>query len=77
MIRINLLTGTAWTKSIEVEGTLQSDIIGLLDDYFYTHGVEGFPVALYNDVTDDEMDIYIPINGGQYWIEGIASIEEI
>ena len=64
MLKINLLTGTAFTVAIKVEGDINSDLIRLLDEYYYEHGT--LPVGM-----------YIPINGGEYWIEGVSSVEEV
>jgi len=74
-MRINLLTGTAWTKSIIVDGDEKSDILQLIDDYYEEH--KDLPVAMYtmDQLDEDELNTYIPINGGEFWIEGIASID--
>ena len=75
-----------WTKSIEVEGHMGSDLVQLLDDYYNEYG--DLPVQLYTlreleEVYDDEdelniiLDEMIPINGGEYWINGIEYVEEI
>lgn len=76
-LQINLLTGTAWTKKIIVEGNLQGDILQYIDDYYYENGE--LPVSMYTteELEDYELETFIPINGGEYWIEGIASIEDI
>jgi hypothetical protein len=86
MLRIHLQTGLMWTKSIEVEGHMGSDLVQLLDDYYNEYG--DLPVQLYTlreleEVYDDEdelniiLDEMIPINGGEYWINGIEYVEEI
>lgn len=81
MIRIHLMTGTAFTESIDVEGNLHDDLIELLDEYYNDHGE--FPVAMYHplddleELSEEEMEEMIPINGGEYYLEGIAHVEEI
>ena len=86
MLRIHLQTGLMWTKSIEVEGHMGSDLVQLLDDYYNEYG--DLPVQMYTlrelgEVYDDEdelniiLDEMIPINGGEYWINGIEYVEEI
>lgn len=87
MLKINLNTGLAWTKSIMVDGSLNDDLLALIDEYYSENGE--LPVRMYtmdeineiyehdeNDI-DDALENMIPINGGEYWIDGIDSIEEI
>lgn len=85
MLRIHLNTGTAWTRSIEVDGSLQDDLIQLIDDYYEEKGE--LPVVIYTMEelyeTYDEQDLnevldeMFPINGGEFWIDGISHVEEI
>jgi len=85
MIRIHLQTGTAWTKTIEVDGSLQDDLIQLIDDYYEENG--DLPVKLFTmeelmeiydeDEIDEELEQMIPINGGEFWIDGVSHVEEI
>ncbi len=86
MIRIHLKTGLAWTKSIEVGGHLGDDLVQLLDDYYNEHG--DLPVQMYtlreleqiyegDDELNTILDEMIPINGGEYWIDGIEYVEEV
>ena len=74
-VKIHLLTGTVWTKAIECEGDERSDLLQLIDDYYYEHGE--LPVAMYKteDLSEEELKTYIPINGGEYWIEGISHVD--
>ena len=84
MIRIHLQTGTAWTKAIEVDGGLQDDLIQLIDDYYEENG--DLPVKLFTmeelmeiydeDELDEELETMIPINGGEFWIDGVSHVEE-
>lgn len=74
-LKIHLLTGTMWTKIIEAEGDEHSDLVQILDDYYYKH--KTLPVAMYetNDLSEEDLETYIPINGREWWIEGISHIE--
>lgn len=88
MLKINLSTGTVWTQQIILEGTKNDDILSLIDQYFIDNNND-LPVFMYT--LDDLIEIYgddsnelesalcemLPINGGEYYIEGIVSIEEI
>ena len=90
MLEIHLLTGLAWTKSILVEGTPYDDIGALIDDYYLEHG--DLPVPMYEledliegkifKTQEDEWEYLdylgvLPINGGEYYIDGISRIEEV
>lgn len=78
-LRIHLLTGLAWTKHIDIkDATMQDDIMACIDGYYSEMGE--LPVPMYDMIEDDlneeDMEQMIPINGGEFWIEGIAHIEE-
>ena len=85
MLKIHLNTGTVWTKSIEVEGSLQDDLLQLIDNYYEEKGE--LPVSTYTTEELYEMyeeqdlnevlDAMLPINGGEFWIDGISHVEEI
>ena len=85
MLKIHLNTGTAWTKSIEVDGSLQDDLLQLIDNYYEEKGK--LPVTtytmeeLYETYEEQELDevlnAMLPINGGEFWIDGISHVEEI
>lgn len=85
MIRIHLQTGTAWTKAIEVDGNLQDDLVQLIDGYYEENG--DFPVQMFTmeelmeiydeDEIDSELENMVPINGGEFWIDGVSHVEEI
>lgn len=84
MLRIHLLTGTAWTKEIEVEGDKYDDLLELIDEYYEVE--EELPVPMYNmteleemygDDLDMELETMLPINGGEFWINGVSHIEEV
>lgn len=85
MLKIHLNTGTVWTKSIEVEGSLQDDLLQLIDNYYEEKGE--LPVSTYT--MEELYEIYeeqdlnevlnemLPINGGEFWFDGISHVEEI
>ena len=77
MLKIHLLTGLAWTQEITVEGDERSDLLQCIDDYYAEH--KELPVAMYepSKLDAEEIETYIPINGGQFYIEGISHIEVI
>ena len=85
MLKIHLNTGTAWTKTIEVDGSLQDDLVQLIDNYYEETG--DLPVQMFTmeelmeiydeDELDGELETMIPINGGEFWIDGISHIEEV
>ena len=79
MLRIHFSTGTAWTKIIEVEGQLHNDLLVLIEEYVMEHEEE-FIKYDYNELleehTDEEInELYLPINGGEYYINTIVNIE--
>jgi len=85
MLKIHLQTGTAWTKVIEVDGSLQDDLVQLIDGYYEENG--NLPVKLFTmeelmdiydeDELDEELEQMIPINGGEFWIDGVSHVEEV
>ena len=85
MIRIHLQTGTAWTKAIEVDGSLQDDLVQLIDNYYEETG--DLPVQMFTmeelmeiydeNELDEELETMIPINGGEFWIDGVSHVEEV
>ena len=92
MLRIHFKTGTAWTKSIEVEGHLHSDLLQLIDDYYSNQGDLPVPMYTIEDITKwcendfgevrgSEVEYYLetmtPINGGEYYIDGIEWVEAL
>ena len=90
MLEIYLMTGTAWTESILVEGTEDDDLLELIDEYYLEHGDLPVPMYTLDEIlkdrtfrTQEEEWDYIddqgllPINGGEYYIDGIAYIEEV
>lgn len=79
MLKINLETGTMFTRPIITRGNLQSDLIQCIDDFVSTYGIDALPVVAYDmtELIEDEIDNYIPVNGGQWFIAGISSVDEI
>ena len=87
MMKIYLLTGTAFTKPIEVRGQEGDDLISLIDEYYRDKGY--LPVPMYTveelwkefeqeEYGEEELDMQLeqmlPINGGEYYIEGISHV---
>lgn len=82
MLKIHLLTGTAFTKSIEVEGQEGDDLISLIDEYYGGNG--NLPVPMYTleelreEYGEEELDMQLeqmlPVNGGEYYIDGISHV---
>jgi len=90
MLKIYLMTGTAWTESILVEGTEDDDLLELIEEYYFDNG--DLPVPMYTldevikgktfrnqggewEYIDDQG--LLRINGGEYYIDGIAYVEEV
>lgn len=84
MLKLNFETGTAWTKSIELEGNKNDDILQLIDDY-YIENNKTLPLRTYTlkeleeiyENDENEIDRFIPVNGGEIYIDPLVSIEEI
>lgn len=82
MMKIYLLTGTAFTKLIEVRGQEGDDLISLIDEYYEDIG--NLPVPMYTleelreEYGEEELDMQLeqmlPINGGEYYIDGISHV---
>lgn len=90
MLRIYLKTGTAFLKFIEVEGSIQDDLVQLIDDYYLEHRSLPVPMYTFSDLlemfsyedysVDDNglsiaLDNMLPINGGEYYIDGVSHLE--
>ena len=82
MMKIYLLTGTAFTKPIEVTGQEGDDLISLIDEYYEDKG--NLPVPMYTleelreEYGEEELDMQLeqmlPINGGEYYIDGVSHV---
>lgn len=79
MLKVHLYTGTAFTTQILLPIDINGDIIGAIDEFYYTVGAENFPVRLYRpeEFVENDVDTFIAINGGEYYMEGIAYVEEV
>lgn len=90
MLKIHFHTGIAWTNYILVEGTSQDDLLELIDEYYLEHGDLPVPMYTLDELlegesfkTQEEQWEYLenleilPINGGEYYIEGISHVEEV
>lgn len=82
MMKIYLLTGTVYAKAIEVTGQEGDDLISLIDGYYDDIG--HLPVPMYTleelreEYGEEELDMQLeqmlPINGGEYYIDGISHV---
>ena len=90
MLKIYLMTGTAWTESILVEGTEDDDLLELINEYYLETGDLPVPMYTLDEVikgrtfrNQEEEWEYIDslgllsINGGEYYIDGISHVEEV
>lgn len=79
MMKIFLETGTAFLEVIEVKGSKYDDLLGLIDEYYEENG--DLPVNMYTydelDFLDVDIDEYLGINGGEFYIEGISHVQEM
>lgn len=78
MLKINLTTGLAWSIPIYCNGDEHSDLIDCINEWYRNH--RSFPVSVYSLYEIELYDIQgtaIPINGGEFYIEGIDSVREI
>lgn len=79
-LRIAFNTGLAWVKTIEVEGTMQDDLLGLIEEYIEENPQElrrytyEELMEIYED--EEEVDRFIPINGGEFYIDWVENVEE-
>jgi len=82
MLKIHMHTGTAWTKIIETEGTLNDDLMAIIEGYVIEHKDE-FACFTYEELMEDEEDetylneMFLPINGGEYYIYTVSHVEEV
>jgi len=79
MLKIDLLTELSWTVPIYIDCELGGDIVQAIDEYFLKVGKEAFPVTVFTlrELEGRDPNEFHPINGGQYFILGIASVEEM
>lgn len=75
IIKLNLLTGSAWTSPIYMYN-FTDDLMQLLDEAYFNDLI---PIGLLiePDEIDSCIDDYIGLNGGEMYIQGISHIEEI
>jgi len=83
MLNIYFATGFADVQQIQVAGTLKDDLTGLIDEYVMGHKEE-FIKYSYDELCDgtpeDEIfleDFFMPINGGEFYINTVVHVEEI
>ena len=74
-----------YETSIIVEGTMHSDLIAIVDQL---HEENRLPVPLYtmkqalnlyetDEEGMEELENWLPVNGGEYYIKGIDRVEEV
>ena len=90
MLEIFLETGTPWLESIIVEGREEDDLLELIEEYYLETGDLPVPMYTLDEVIKgrtfrnqeeeweylDDLGL-LPINGGEYYIDGIAYVEEV
>lgn len=81
MLRIYFKTVTAWVRAIEVEGSLKDDLLNLIEQYIEIHP-DDLPTYQYEDLQENYTiecieENYLPINGGEFYIDMIDWIEEL
>jgi hypothetical protein len=59
----------------EIEYNDKNSLIQMVNDYYEKYKELYITMYKIEDLTEEEMETYIPINGGQYWIEGISHID--
>ena len=86
MIKIYFIGNSIFHEtSMTVEGTMHSDLMAIVDEL---HEENKLPVPLYTMrealnlyETDkegmEELENWLPINGGEYYIKGIDRVEEV
>jgi hypothetical protein len=73
MLKISIYGGMY--KLFTVEGKLNDDILSVIDEYVQENKEE-FITYDFEEI-EGEDENYIPINGGEYYIDNIYSIEEV
>jgi len=83
MLKLGFMTGTAWLKEVIVEGSINDDLMAIIEEHVQSHK-EDFRTYEYEEALQysngDEllMDAeYMPINGGEYYIDMIITCKEI
>lgn len=81
MLKICFNTGSAWVNCFEVEGSLYDDLLRIVEE-LVENNIEDFAKYQYDelleDFTEEEIDeLYLPINGGEFYIDSIAYVEEV
>lgn len=81
MLKISINTGLVWCKTFVVEGNKKDDILGLIEEYVQNNADEfdkfDYTELLENYTEQEIEEEFLPINGGQFYIGRIESIEEI
>ena len=67
-----------YVPTATVDADVYSDLMAVIDDLYEQ---DALPVPLYTREEMEELDgsdeEWLPINGGEYWIEGLTHVEEL
>jgi len=78
MIKIYFTGSGFYVPTVVVDNEINDDLIAILDEL---HERCELPVPLYTleelEEEGDDLDNYIPINGGEYYIDMIERVEEL
>lgn len=80
ILKINMNTGTVWTKSFYTIGTIYDDLMDIIDSYatqddcILTFYEAGDVLSYEYDYIDES---FLPINGGEKYTDTISSVEEL
>lgn len=85
MIKLYFKASGLYVPTVIVDVECYSDLMAVIEDLYEQ---DRLPVPLYTEeemedlyplpmTTEDVKDDWIPINGGEYWIEGLDRVEEL
>jgi len=85
MIKLYFKASGLYVPTVIVDAECYSDLMAVIEDLYEQ---DRLPVRLYTEeemedlyplpmTAEDVKDDWIPINGGEYWIEGLDRVEEL
>ena len=85
MIKLYFKVTGFYVPTVVIDVECYSDLMAIINDLYEQ---DRLPVRLYTEeemedldpspmTTEDIKDDWIPINGGEYWIEGVERVEEL
>ena len=85
MIKLYFKAIGLYVPTVIVDAECYSDLMAIIDDLYEQ---DRLPVRLFTEeemedlhplpmTAEDVKDDWIPINGGEYWIEGLDRVEEL